>query len=80
MILENKNNYEDSKDFLRKFRNDIVGSIENKIEFLNNKEFNKYILLSLHRILEIFVICDEKSSLELLKILLDIVNSYIISK
>ena len=28
-------------DFLRKMRNDIVGSSENKIEYIKNNNFNK---------------------------------------
>jgi hypothetical protein len=35
---DNKNN---SKEFLRKMRNDIVGSAENKMEYIKNNNFNK---------------------------------------
>lgn len=40
-IIDNMStNY--SKEFLRKMRNDIVGSAENKIEHIKNNNFNKY--------------------------------------
>ena len=42
MDREILNNTIETKLFLRKMRNDIVGSAENKIEYLNNKIFLSY--------------------------------------
>lgn len=38
------NNFEEEKNNLRKIRNDIVGSVENKMEFMKNNSLKEYIL------------------------------------
>ncbi len=43
MNLELFNDVAQSKIFLRKMRNDIVGSVENKIEYIKTNYFHKYI-------------------------------------
>ncbi len=39
-LLE-ENGIENSKSFLRRMRNDIVGSVENKLEYIKNNHFDR---------------------------------------
>jgi hypothetical protein len=62
---------ENNKVFLRRMRNDIVGSIENKTEYIKNNYFIK--------VLNTFADIKEQNDIEYLKLLLGVVNSFVLS-
>jgi hypothetical protein len=41
MNIELFSDFDQAKIFLRKMRNDIVGSVENKAEYIKNNSFTK---------------------------------------
>ena len=70
-----------SMQFLRRMRNDIIGSEENKLEYIKYGHLKKYCFFYLISLINNYIATIENAfDKEHLKLLISIINSFIISK